>query len=230
MSREQWVDSGAAIVSRGRPLTVVPVAELEKVAGKSKGSLYAHFRDIADLRRAVIAWWQGQRRTVDTSVNSVADPLEQLRVLRSAVAGNAPREHAMRWWEYTAPEEIAPAMAEADRAAAGHAARALEGLGYPVDEAEALGRLLAVLLLTAEAADWEVLLRVLTRAAAAPADDSLRTGQVDVAPGADAEERVFFTVFRDLPEDARARLREEAQRFAEAVDPGLPGAGENTVA
>jgi AcrR family transcriptional regulator len=230
MSREQWVESGAAIVSSGRPLTVVPVAELEKVAGKSKGSLYAHFRDIADLRRAVIAWWQGQRRAVDTSVNSVADPLEQLRVLRAAVAGNAPREHAMRWWGYTAPKEVAPAIAEADRAAAGHAARALEGLGYPDDEAEALGRLFATLLLTAEAADWEVLLQILTRAVGTTADDPLRAGQVDVAPGADSEERVFFTVFRDLPADARARLREEAQRFAETVDPGRASTDENTVA
>jgi AcrR family transcriptional regulator len=80
----------------------VSIPELEHAAGATRGSLYTYFPRLADLHRAVIEWWREQRSqtALDSTVRSVADPLERLRLLRAVIGGIAVRDDAMRRWAY----------------------------------------------------------------------------------------------------------------------------------
>jgi AcrR family transcriptional regulator len=225
-SREHWISTAADLVSQGRPLGEVSIPELEQAAGATRGSLYTYFPKLADLHRAVIEWWREQRSqtALDSTVRSVADPLERLRLLRAVIAGNAVRDDAMRRWAHTEPAAAA-AVAEADHAAIAHVHQALQDLGYSAGDADALAPLMAGLFSSARPGAFELLLRLLARAVAVKPD-------VEVTQGTDADEIVLYTIAKDLPAAARRQLREEAQRFAAAVKdhPGQSDDGEGTVA
>ena len=168
-----------------------------------------------------------RQAALDRTVRSVADPAERLRLLRAVIAGNATRDNAMRRWAHSEPAAAA-AVAEADAAAGEHIDKAVRDLGYSERDADALAPLIAALLPFAEARDFEVLLQILVRAAGT---DSRRNTEVDVAHGPDGQ-MVLYLVAKDLPARNADIWREEALRFAAAVenDSEQADSGESTVA
>ena len=140
-TRQSWIDTAATMVTDGANLGEVKLQQLE-ANGAAKNSFYNNFPGgLPELHADVITWWKAQRvpAILEAALSAVQNPLEELRILRSVLAGNAVRDEAMRRWAVTDPD-VAKAVTEGDKAIAGHALQALHEARLPGHRGRRLGR------------------------------------------------------------------------------------------
>ena len=90
LTRDDWSQAGLAAMAAGgvRSIAVEPLA---KTLGATKGSFYWHFRDRADLVRAVLERWEKEdTQRVIEGLESVDDPRERLRLLLTGILTRLP--------------------------------------------------------------------------------------------------------------------------------------------
>lgn len=149
LSRADWIDAafGALTDVGAQALKVEGLARALKV---SKGSFYWHFKDVNDLKRAMVRHWQSRAcDAVEAEINRTAQapPAALSRLLALSVAphwalfGDAATEAAMRdWARYDAAAGRAIAAVDAKRVA--FLAGLLRQYGLPEPEAAQKARLL----------------------------------------------------------------------------------------
>jgi hypothetical protein len=218
------------MVDEGANLGEVKLQQLFEANGAAKNSFYNNFQGgLPELHAEVITWWKAQRvpPILEAALNAVENPVERLRILRSILAGNAVRDEAMRRWAVT-DAAVAEAVAEGDKAIAGHAIEALHQLGYQGTEADDWAELIVTVIQSVQPRAYETLLGKLdTTAARRPR----YTGAVGIASGPVPDELVIYGIAQNLPPDALSQLRANAQQFAASVIAGTQGeADEGTVA
>jgi AcrR family transcriptional regulator len=227
ITREQWLAAMSALLGQGLVPADIPLSELCERMGVTKGSFYSHFPGgLEELHREIIDRWQRESGAdgLAATMQAIRDPQDRLRLLRARALQTAQRDGAMRRWGARDPAAAA-VVARADVDMLAHSASALQDLGLTGAEAVVMAAVLVHAFAGAhhasaaapqsDPARFEMLLGILTRAATA------RTGQaaatVDVTAGSAPDEVVLFTIARDLPAEARRKLRDQAQRFAAQV-------------
>jgi hypothetical protein len=157
------------MVTDGASLGEVKLQQLFEANGAAKNSFYNNFPGgLPELHADVITWWKAQRvpPILEAALSAVQSPLEELRILRSVLAGNAVRDEAMRRWAATDPD-VAKAVTEGDKAIAGHALQALHELGYQGTEADDWAELIVTVIQSVRPRAYETLLGKLDTASAA---------------------------------------------------------------
>jgi hypothetical protein len=219
------------MVDEGANLGEVKLQQLFEANGAAKNSFYNNFQGgLSELHAEVITWWKAQRvpPILEAALNAVENPVERLRILRSVLAGNAVRDEAMRRWAVTAAA-VAEAVAEGDKAIAGHAIEALHKLGYQGTEADDWAELIVTVIQSVQPRTYETLLSKLDTA---PARRQRYTGAVGIVQGPVPDELVIYGIAQNLPPDALSQLRANAQQFAASVSTvaAPPEADQGTVA
>jgi AcrR family transcriptional regulator len=240
--RADFVSAMLDLISEGRDPAVVTIKDVCDVLHVTRGSFYNHFPGGMTLLHdeVITLWLNGRLASLpESAVDAVRDPLDRLRMLRSAAGHNASLDDAMRRWAVT-DSRAATAVTEADRVVRGHLQRALTDLGYTGVETEPLADLLAAALSAAGSGPkaspsaWEIVLGVLGRAAAtAPRGDlAHEPASVEVAAGAAPDELILYLTARGLGPDQKQQLRQLAQDLARQQarprDPSWPEADEAT--
>ena len=104
LSSEDWIAAGFCALADGgaAALKVEPIA---RALGTTKGSFYWHFRDLAQYRTALLAFWHDQATTaIIAEVQSQPDRDSRLRLLVSLASqsparmGGPAAEPAIRAW------------------------------------------------------------------------------------------------------------------------------------
>jgi hypothetical protein len=231
-TRQSWIDTATKMVDEGANLGEVKLQQLFDANGAAKNSFYNNFTGgLPELHAEVITWWKAQRvpPILEVALNAVENPVERLRILRSILAGNAVRDEAMRRWAVT-DDAAAEAVAQGDKAIAGHATEALHQLGYQATEADDWAEVIVTVIQSIQPRAYETLLSKLDTTAAKRHKPYV--GAVAIAPGAVPDELVIYGIAQNLPPDALSQLRVNAQRFAASVSAaGARGeAHEGTVA
>jgi hypothetical protein len=231
-TRQSWIDTATKMVDQGANLGEVKLQQLFEANGAAKNSFYNNFDGgLPELHAEVITWWKAQRvpPILEAALNAVENPLERLRILRSILAGNAVRDEAMRRWAVT-DNAAAQAVAEGDKAIAGHAIEALHQLGYQGTEADDWAEAIVTVIQSIQPRAYETLLSKLDTTTATR--QKPYAGAVAIAPGAVPDELVIYGIAQNLPPDALRQLRANAQQFAASVNAAgnQPEAGQGTVA
>lgn len=213
-TKETWVAAMMGLLDADRIPSKIPIAELGNSLGVTTGSFYNHFPGgRAELDAAVISQWKQERIAAlpDTSVGAVHDPLDRLRIIRTALAVTAVRDSTMRRWA-TSDQSAAAAVAESDRIVTGYLAHALADLGLTARGSAAVaGWLLPGLEFPPLAADqgsFETVLEILARAAAAT------QGGPVVGVVAEGDAVVLYTVAKELPANVRTTLQRMVRALA----------------
>jgi hypothetical protein len=215
-TRQSWIDTATKMVDAGANLGEVKLQQLFEANGAAKNSFYNNFGGgLPELHAEVITWWKAQRvpPILEAALNAVENPVERLRILRSVLAGNAVRDEAMRRWAVT-DDAAAEAVAEGDKAIAGHAIEALHQLGYQGTEADDWAAVIVTVIQSVQPRAYETLLGKLDTA---PARRQRYTGAVGIAPGRVPDELVIYGIAQNLPPEALSQLRANAQQFAASV-------------
>ncbi len=154
LNRTDWIVAAFRALTEGgqQAIQVEPIARDLKV---SKGSFYWHFKDVADLRAAMIVHWEQQAtqaviETVDQSASTAPDRLRKLFEL--VMAGHdepygGPRaEAAIRDW---ARHDVLvhTVLQKVDRQRIGYVQQLLDAVGQPRNLARRNARLLYAALL-----------------------------------------------------------------------------------
>jgi hypothetical protein len=205
------------MVDAGANLGEVKLQQLFEANGAAKNSFYNNFPgSLPELHAEVITWWKAQRvpPILEAALNAVENPVERLRILRSILAGNAVRDEAMRRWAVT-DAAAAEAVAEGDKAIAGHAIEALHQLGYKGAEADDWADVIVTVIQSIQPRAYETILSKLDTTAARR--QKPYAGAVAIAPGTVPDELVIYGIAQNLPPDALRQLRANAQEFATSV-------------
>lgn len=231
-TRQSWIDTATKMVDEGANLGEVKLQQLFEANGAAKNSFYNNFAGgLPELHAEVITWWKAQRvpPILEAALNAVENPVERLRILRSILAGNAVRDEAMRRWAVT-DTAVAEAVAEGDKAIAGHAIEALHQLGYQGTEADDWAELIVAVIQSVQPRAYETLLGKLDTAPSRR--QKPYAGAVAIAPGAVPDELVIYSIAQNLPAEALSQLRVSAQEFAASVSAATvpPEADQGTVA
>ena len=143
VARRDWIEAAYQELARGGE-RAVGINALAARLGVTKGSFYWHFRDRAELMRALLDRWAHERtdEVLGLALGSTADPRERLRRIQALGREVAPIDRAMRLWAQHDPA-AEEAVRHADHALLKHIAACLEELGFEAREA----RLRAVLML-----------------------------------------------------------------------------------
>jgi hypothetical protein len=216
-TRQSWIDTATKMVDQGANLGEVKLQQLFEANGAAKNSFYNNFDGgLPELHAEVITWWKAQRvpPVLEAALNAVQNPVERLRILRSILAGNAVRDEAMRRWAVT-DNAAAQAVAEGDKAIAGHAIEALHQLGYQGTEADDWAEAIVTVIQSIQPRAYETLLSKLDTTTATR--QKPYAGAVAIAPGAVPDELVIYGIAQNLPPDALRQLRANAQQFAASV-------------
>jgi len=203
-----------SMLDAGRDPSKISILELGQRLSVTTGSFYNHFPGgRAELDAALISQWKRERIAAlpDTSVGAVHDPLDRLRMIRTAMAVTAVRDSTMRR-RAAVDQSSAAAVAEADRIITSYLGHALADLGLTGrGPASLAGWLLPGLEFPPIAADkgsFETVLEILARAAA-------QEGPV-VGAVAEGDAVVLYTVGRELQASQRMAL----QRLVRALAAG----------
>jgi hypothetical protein len=220
------------MVDGGANLGEVKLQQLFDANGAAKNSFYNNFTGgLPELHAEVITWWKAQRvpPVLEVALNAVENPVERLRILRSILAGNAVRDEAMRRWAVT-DDAVAEAVAEGDKAIAGHAIEALHQLGYQSTEANDWAEVIVTVIQSIQPRACETLLSKLDTTTAKR--QKPYASAVAIAPGAVPDELVIYGIAQNLPPEALRQLRANAQEFAASVSStaAAQSADEGTVA
>jgi AcrR family transcriptional regulator len=214
-TREDWLAALMSVLDAGRDPSKISILELGKRLSVTTGSFYNHFPGgRAELDAALISQWKQERIAAlpDTSVGTVHDPLDRLRMIRTATAVTAVRDSAMRR-RAAFDQSSAAAVAEADGIITSYLGHALADLGLTGrGPASLAGWLLPGLEFPPLAADkgsFETVLEILARAAVAQ-------GGPVVGAVAEGDAVVLFTVGRELQASQRMAL----QRLVRALAAG----------
>jgi AcrR family transcriptional regulator len=219
------------MLDAGRVPSDISILELGKLLGKTTGSFYNYFPGgRAELDAAVISQWRQDRIAAlpDTSVGAVHDPLDRLRMIRTALALTAVRDSTMRRWA-SVDQSSAAAVAEADQIVASYLGHAMADLGLTGRGPEAVaGWLLPGLEFPPLAADqgsYDTVLEILARAAA------VTQGGPVVGAVAEGDAVVLYSVARELPASARTALQRMVRALAagESAEELVPGQEEAEV-
>ena len=88
-TREDWVAALMSMLDAGRDPSKISILDLGQRLSVTTGSFYNHFPGgRAELDAALISQWKRERIAAlpDTSVGAVHDPLDRLRMIRTAMA------------------------------------------------------------------------------------------------------------------------------------------------
>jgi AcrR family transcriptional regulator len=137
LQREDWVRAALRrLTSSG--VAAVRVEVLARDLGATKGSFYWHFKDRADLLRAVLQWWQDEETdriiAVTEEETAAHDRLGRFLRLITDMAEAAPVENAIFAWA-TQETWVAEWVAAVERRRIGYGARLLEDEGFSLEEA-----------------------------------------------------------------------------------------------
>lgn len=139
--RGNWVDAGLRTLADGG-VEAVRIEALARELGVTKGSFYWHFRDRADLLRALLAAWE-ERRTdriiLDAETDGGGPAARLLRIMQAAASGDAQLELGVRIWG-TVDSEAAAAVARADRRRLDYLVELFRELGFPPNDANMRAR------------------------------------------------------------------------------------------
>jgi hypothetical protein len=218
-TRQSWIDTATKMVTDGANLGEVKLQQLFEANGAAKNSFYNNFAGgLPELHAEVITWWKAQRvpPILEAALSAVENPLEELRILRAVLAGNAVRDEAMRRWAVT-DLPAAEAVSEGDKAIAGHANKALHELGYQGTEADDWAEVIVTVIQSVRPRAYETLLGKLDTTAARRQPYQ---GSVGIVPGPVPDELVIYGIAQNLPADALSQLRANAQQFAATVSAG----------
>ena len=220
-----------SMLDAGRDPSKISILELGQRLSVTTGSFYNHFPGgRAELDAALISQWKRERIAAlpDTSVGAVHDPLDRLRMIRTAMAVTAVRDSTMRR-RAAVDQSSAAAVAEADRIITSYLGHALADLGLTGRCPEAVaGWLLPGLEFPPLAADqgsYETVLEILARAAA------VTQGGPVVGAVAEGDAVVLYSVARELPASARMALQRMVRALAagESAEELVPGQEEAEV-
>jgi hypothetical protein len=207
------------MADKGANLGEVKLQQLLDANGAAKNSFYNNFDGgLPELHAEVITWWKVQRvpPILQAALSAVQSPLERLRILRSILAGNAVRDEAMRRWAVT-DDAVADAVAEGDKAIAGHATEALRQLGYQGTQADDWAEVIVTIIQSVQPRAYETLLSKLDTTAARRQKPN--AGAVAIAAGVMPDELVIYGIAHNLPPEALRQLRANVQEFAASVIP-----------
>ncbi|MFD0856513.1 TetR/AcrR family transcriptional regulator [Actinomadura adrarensis] len=136
IGRQDWIEAGYQELARAgeRAVTINALAARLKV---TKGSFYWHFKDRADLMRALLDRWAHERtdEMLTLALGTTSDPHERLRRIAALGREIAPVDRAMRLWAQHDPA-AAEAVKHADQALLKHITTSLTDLGFDTSEAE----------------------------------------------------------------------------------------------
>lgn len=140
--RRDWIDAGLRALAEGG-VEAVRVEALARVLGVTKGSFYWHFRDRADLLKALLAEWEARRtegviQEADAAGGDASARL--LNVTQAAAEADARLELGMRSWGAVEPLAAA-AVARSDRRRLDYLAALFSELGFSPHEAKKRARL-----------------------------------------------------------------------------------------
>jgi AcrR family transcriptional regulator len=139
LDADAWTDAGlAALADSG--VDAVRVEPLARSLGVTKGSFYWHFKDRADLLRAMLVKWRQQAtlKIIERIERSSLPPLEKLRllidlpVLGKNSARGASLELAIRLWAKS-DDQAAEVVREIDAHRLTHIAGLLRASGQETD-------------------------------------------------------------------------------------------------
>ncbi len=143
LDRGAWLREALEVL-RESGVDHVKVEPLAKRLGVTKGSFYWHFKDRADLLRALPDHWvKAQTEPVLAHAEAAeGGPLEKMRAVLEFLAHEDPDryDNAMRAWALFDPT-VAQAVAAIDRRRMNYAAELFEQAGLPADEAAFRARL-----------------------------------------------------------------------------------------
>lgn len=135
MTRRDWIEAAYQELARTGERGV-GISSLAERLGVTKGSFYWHFKDRADLMRALLDRWANERtdEVFTLALGGDADPLERLRRIAELGREVASIDQAMRLWAQH-DTGAAQAVRHADRAVLGHLGNALEAYGFSSEQA-----------------------------------------------------------------------------------------------
>jgi len=143
LDRGAWL-SEALEVLRESGIDHVKVEPLAKRLGVTKGSFYWHFKDRADLLRALPEHWaKSQTEPVIAHAQSIdGGPVEKMRAVLEFLAREDPDryDNAMRAWAQF-DSDVADAVAAIDTRRMAYAGELFKQAGLPAEEAAFRARL-----------------------------------------------------------------------------------------
>jgi len=145
LSRSDWL-AAARRVFVGTGIDEVKIDRLAKELGVTRGSFYWHFKDLDDLRSALVEdWREHNRREIEAIEKHWVD--ESPSLIDVGVAWFAERQgdmtvfsSAMRDWARK-DNRIAPLVHEIDRSWIALIARAFAAMGYDADDSTVRARI-----------------------------------------------------------------------------------------
>lgn len=155
--RREWVEAGLhALAERG--VEAVRVEALARALSVTKGSFYWHFRDRADLLRAILTEWEDRRTEQviqDAELTEADASARLLNVIQAAAEADARLELSVRSWA-AMDATAAASVARADHRRLSYLSALFRELGFPTLDAATRARVaylarLGQLLLPADA-------------------------------------------------------------------------------
>jgi AcrR family transcriptional regulator len=136
LSRERWIASAVAVLER-RGIGAVKIDRLARQLRVTRGSFYFHFRNLADLKAALVEEWRQRNCRPFDALPRGGDSLAFFTAIARIWVDEAPfsplLDLAIRDWS-RASRPLAAEVADADALRISLLSSAFRGLGYDEDE------------------------------------------------------------------------------------------------